>query len=206
MRPLGVYVAVGRREVKLSDVCECWSHLKCMGMKEGVGILEEKKFVCHFCLSACVMELRWEVKGLREELDGVTDKLKVASKENEKLKRQTEQTERKGPERVRRALNENRTGSMTGGEKVSVIVWVRQLCQARVKSQQCVTYTPKLRKAIGRETGGRTAKLIGRRNQGRQPKRPQVYGRRGGLEKRCPVVRLQRKWLEHWGKYHIVFL
>ena len=67
------------------DVCESWSHLSCMGMKEGVGILEGKKFVCHFCPSACVMELRWEVKGLREELDVVTDKLRVTSEENEKL-------------------------------------------------------------------------------------------------------------------------
>ena len=91
-----------------------WSHLRCMGMKEGMGILEGKKFVCHFCLSACVMELRWEVKGLREDLTVVTDKLKVASEENEKLKRQTEQTEKKGPERVRRAQDENRIGSLTG--------------------------------------------------------------------------------------------
>ena len=107
-----------RGEMVCCDVCESWSHLSCMGMKEGVGILEGKKFVCHFCLSACVMELRWEVKGLREELDVVTDKLRVTSEENEKLKRQTEQTEQKGPERVRRGLDVNRTGSMTGDEKV----------------------------------------------------------------------------------------
>ena len=43
----------------------------------------------------------------------------MASEENEKLKRQTNQTEQKGPERVRRALDENRTSNMIGGEKVS---------------------------------------------------------------------------------------
>ena len=49
----------------------------------------------------------------------------MASEENEKLKRQTNQTEQKGPERVRRALDENRTGNMTGGEKVSCGSFVR---------------------------------------------------------------------------------
>lgn len=67
---------VERSEMVYCDVCESWSNLRCVGMKEGVGIMEGKKFVCHFCLSPCVMELRWEVKGLREDLNVVTDKLK----------------------------------------------------------------------------------------------------------------------------------
>ena len=43
------------------DVCEGWSHLRCMGMKEGVGLMEGKVFVCHFCLSKCLVSLRNEV-------------------------------------------------------------------------------------------------------------------------------------------------
>ena len=118
-----------RGEIVCCDVCESWSHVSCMGMKEGVGILEGKKFVCHFCLSAGVMQLCWEVKRLREELDVVTDKLRVTNEENEKLKRQTEQTEQKGPERVRRALDKTERAACQGVRRSVVTVWVRQLCQ-----------------------------------------------------------------------------
>ena len=40
----------------------------CLGMKEGVGVMEGKEFVCHFCMSACLLTLQREVVGLREEL------------------------------------------------------------------------------------------------------------------------------------------
>ena len=53
-----------RGEMVCCDVCESCPHLRCMGRKKGVGILEGKKFVCYFCLSAFVMELRRDVKGL----------------------------------------------------------------------------------------------------------------------------------------------
>ena len=40
------------------DVCQGWSHLRCIGMKEDVRVMEGKEFVCHFCLSACLLMLR----------------------------------------------------------------------------------------------------------------------------------------------------
>ena len=49
-------------------MCEGWSQLSCLGMKEGVGVMEGKEFVCHFCMSGCLLTLQKEVVGLREEL------------------------------------------------------------------------------------------------------------------------------------------
>ena len=39
-------------EMVCSDVCVGWSDLKCIGTKEGVGVMEGKEFVCYFCISA----------------------------------------------------------------------------------------------------------------------------------------------------------
>ena len=50
-------------EMVCCDVCEGWSHLRCIGMKEGVGVMEGKEFVCHFCVSACLLAMRTEVQG-----------------------------------------------------------------------------------------------------------------------------------------------
>ena len=73
------------------DVCEGWSHLRCMGMKEGVGLMEGKVFVCHFiCLSKCLVSLRNEVGVLREELSLVKSELKETRDENERLKSELE--------------------------------------------------------------------------------------------------------------------
>ena len=36
------------------EVCTGWFHLKCLRMKEGVGVLDGKAFVCCFCLSVSV--------------------------------------------------------------------------------------------------------------------------------------------------------
>ena len=33
------------------EICLGWFHLKCLKMKEGIGLLEGKQFVCNFCLS-----------------------------------------------------------------------------------------------------------------------------------------------------------
>ena len=71
-------------EMVCCDVCEGWSHLRCMGMKEGVGLMEGKVFVCHFhCL-------RNEVGVLREELSLVKSELKETGDENERLKGELE--------------------------------------------------------------------------------------------------------------------
>ena len=37
-------------------------------MKEGVGVMEGKEFVCHFCLLACLVALQKEEGELRKEL------------------------------------------------------------------------------------------------------------------------------------------
>ena len=68
------------------DVCGGWSHLSCIGVKAGVSVLEGKYFVCFFCLSTCLLALRKEVGGLREELDVMHSKLTETREENEKLR------------------------------------------------------------------------------------------------------------------------
>ena len=49
---------VEKGEMVCCDVCKSWSHLKCIGMKEGVKVIEGKEFVCYFCLSACLLALQ----------------------------------------------------------------------------------------------------------------------------------------------------
>ena len=87
-------------EMVCCDVCEGWSHLRCMGMKEGVGLMEGKVFVCHFRLSKCLVNLRSEVGVLREELRLVKRELKETRDENERLKGELEQ---EGTESLRMA-------------------------------------------------------------------------------------------------------
>ena len=41
-------------EMVCCDACERWSHLSCVGMNEGVGVMEGKEFVCHLCVSLLV--------------------------------------------------------------------------------------------------------------------------------------------------------
>ena len=60
-------------EMVCCDMCEGWTHLRCLGMKEGVGGMEGKEYVCHFCVSACLLALRREVEGLRKELKEVRE-------------------------------------------------------------------------------------------------------------------------------------
>ena len=83
---------VGRGEMVCCDVCEGWTHLRYLGMKEGVGGMEGKEYVCHFCVSACLLVLRREIEGLRKEL-------KEAREENGRMKSFLEQERLEG-ERV----------------------------------------------------------------------------------------------------------
>ena len=73
-------------EMVCCDVCEGWSHLSCLGMKEGVGVMEGKEFVCHFCMTACLLALQKEVVGLRVELRSARVELKEVKEENSRLK------------------------------------------------------------------------------------------------------------------------
>ena len=60
-------------EMVCCDMCEGWTHLSCLGMKEGVGGMVGKEYVCHFCVSSCLLALRREVEGLRKELKEVRE-------------------------------------------------------------------------------------------------------------------------------------
>ena len=71
-------------------MCARDDHLSCLGMKEGVGMMKRKVFVCHFCVSACLLVLQKEV-GLREELHSVRVELKEMKEENRRLKYEVEQ-------------------------------------------------------------------------------------------------------------------
>ena len=55
-------------EMVQCEVCTGWFHLKCLRMKEGVGVLDGKAFVCCFCLSVKVLELTKVVGKLREDM------------------------------------------------------------------------------------------------------------------------------------------
>ena len=41
---------IEKGEMVCCNVFGEWSHLRCLGVKEGVGVLKVKLFVCHFCL------------------------------------------------------------------------------------------------------------------------------------------------------------
>lgn len=55
-------------EMVCCDVCQGWSHLRCIGMKEGVRVMEGKEFVCHFCLVACLLALQKEARELEKRV------------------------------------------------------------------------------------------------------------------------------------------
>ena len=55
-------------EMVCCDVCQGWSHLRCIGMKEGVRVMEGKQFVCHFCLLACLLALQKEARELEKRV------------------------------------------------------------------------------------------------------------------------------------------
>ena len=81
---------VEEEEMVCCDVCQRWSHLRCIGMKEGVGVMEGREFVCHFCLSACLLGLRKEVRKLEKELHNTKSEVKGLREENGKLKEHIE--------------------------------------------------------------------------------------------------------------------
>ena len=69
-------------EMVCCDVCKRCYHLRCIGMKEGVGMMEGKEFVCHYCVSACFLSIKKEAWELREELGSVKSELKEVREEN----------------------------------------------------------------------------------------------------------------------------
>ena len=87
-----------------------------MWMKEGVGLMKGRVFVCHFCLSKCLVSLHNEVGVLREELSLVKSELQETRDENEWLKGDLEQ---EGTECSRMAYEGEVTGDMTDGGVVT---------------------------------------------------------------------------------------
>ena len=53
-----------------------WFHLNCLKMKEGIGLLGGKQFVCNFCLSSKVLELMRVVRDLQSEVKELREALK----------------------------------------------------------------------------------------------------------------------------------
>ena len=72
-------------EMVQCEVCTGWFYLKCLRMKEGVGVLNGRAFVCCFCLSVKVLELTKVVGELRGEMTKLRESVEVLSKENDDL-------------------------------------------------------------------------------------------------------------------------
>ena len=106
---------VDKGEMVCCDLCEGWFHLECLGMKEAVGLLEGKDFVCHFCLSSCVLKLREQIVGLMEELGEARSELKKVKEENGMLQ------DWMGQEETRRVVEQTsvRTRKVAQVEKVT---------------------------------------------------------------------------------------
>ena len=127
--------SVEKGEMVCCDICEGWSHLRCLGMKEEVGLIEGKVFVCYFCLSAHMMELCKELGALKEELNEVKSELKVVNEENERLKRQMEQERPNGVEMTQEVAG---TGGLMRGEMVDCDkLSVTMAADERQKQTQC---------------------------------------------------------------------
>ena len=120
---------VEKGEMVCCDVCESWSHLRCMGMKEGVGLMEGKVFVCHFCLSACLLALQKEVRELKKELHITKCEVKGLREENGKLKEHIEH-DRSGEVRV---AQKEVVKKMTRGVR---LWWEMKLCQNKVNNEE----------------------------------------------------------------------
>ena len=76
----------GRKvEMVQCEVCVGWFHLECLRMKEGVGVLDGKAFICCFCLSAKVLELTRLVGELWDEMTEMRESVEVLRKENDEL-------------------------------------------------------------------------------------------------------------------------
>ena len=72
-------------EMVQCKVCTGWFHLKCLRMKEGIGVLDGRAFVCCFWLSVKVLELIKVVGELRGEVTKLRELVEVLSKENDDL-------------------------------------------------------------------------------------------------------------------------
>ena len=72
-------------EMVQCEVCAGWFHLKCLRMKEGVGVLNGRAFVCCFCLSMKVLELTRVVGELQGEMAVLKRSVKELKREKDEL-------------------------------------------------------------------------------------------------------------------------
>ena len=55
-------------EMACCELCSGWFHFRCMRFKEKAELLENRDFVCCFCLASKTLVLLKEVDALREEV------------------------------------------------------------------------------------------------------------------------------------------
>ena len=61
---------IEKGEMVCCDVFGEWSHLRYLGMKEGVGVLKGKLFVCHFCLFGAEIRAGLCKQGIERSKEG----------------------------------------------------------------------------------------------------------------------------------------
>ena len=61
-------------EMACCELCAGWFHFSCMRFRENVDLLENKDFVCCFCLASRTLSLIREVESLRKEVKELREK------------------------------------------------------------------------------------------------------------------------------------
>ena len=72
-------------EMVQCEVCAGWFYLECPRMKEAVGVLDGRAFICCFCLPVEVLELTKLAGELQREMIELRESVEVLSKENDDL-------------------------------------------------------------------------------------------------------------------------
>ena len=73
-------------EMVCCKICKGWSHIRCLGMKEDARVMEGRSFVCYFCLSTSLVQMRREVGELREDMSIMKCELDDRREENKTLR------------------------------------------------------------------------------------------------------------------------
>ena len=78
-------------EMACCELCSGWFHFRCMRYKENVGLLDNRDFVCCFCIASKTLSLAKEVELLRSEVKELRQKL--ATHVAEEVTRESDQLE-----------------------------------------------------------------------------------------------------------------
>ena len=62
-------------EMASCEICAGWFHFQCLGFKENVALLDDRSFVCCFCMASKTVSLMREVEHLRTEMQVLREKL-----------------------------------------------------------------------------------------------------------------------------------